>query len=105
MKVSFAGEWDRVWQTIEASAPGLDGTLKFVAAIIVAWVIIRWIKDSRNGGAGQKSKSIWMPLLGAAVLAAPGLLIPVFLTIADILVNLALGLVGGAAGIDTAPVE
>lgn len=97
-KVSVAAQWDEFWGTLTESNPQITGILSFVGIAIAAWAVIRWIMDARNGGATRAGKGpMWLLFLGLA-LTAPGMVIPLVLSVFDIVANLVLGLVGGAVG-------
>lgn len=100
MKISIADKWDDLWGTVEAAAPNLTNVLSFVGIALAVWAVVKWIMDSRNGGAGRASKPMTGMLVFALLLTAPGIVVPIALSIIDIIINLVLGLVGGAVGVD-----
>lgn len=100
-KINLAGGWDTVWSAIQSAIGNqLTALLTAVGVLIVVASLFKWMWDRRRsggGGMGQSSGVLWSLLVGAT-LSAPGLLIPIFLTILDAIANAVLGIWNSAAG-------
>lgn len=80
--VDLSGGWSQIWGRIAPELQGFDLFLIFLAVAIGAGVIIKYIYDSRRKGGGDV-RSLTVGLIVAGLLAAPGVIIPLLLVIAD----------------------
>lgn len=93
--VNLAGGWDDFWGGLKG-APGFEGIAALataLGAILVVGAVLKWLWEKRRGGGGGGKGSegiLWALALGA-VLAAPGGLIPLLLTVLDFVAN---GIIG-----------
>ncbi|WP_375000154.1 hypothetical protein [Aeromicrobium sp. CTD01-1L150] len=91
--INLRGGWDQLWSALRA-ASGFEQVLSLativgVMLVVVAFIGWLWKRKRSNGfsGAGSDSGGIWIAMIIGAVLAAPGLLFPIVLTIFDVIVN------------------
>lgn len=93
-EVDFSSGWDQVWSAISGSmGDGLTDLLTVVGVILVIFAIITWLWQRRRGGGGGGGGGLVYMIIIGAILAAPGAIIPAFLTIIDLVVNAALNLI------------
>lgn len=91
--VDLSGSWSQIWAKLSPELQGFSLFLVFVAVVLAAAMIGKYIIDSRRKGGGDaRSLSVW--LFVAALLAAPGLIIPVLLIVADGLIAIGVAIVG-----------
>lgn len=91
-KSNMAGAWAGVWSKITASVPQLPILLTIIALALVAFAAVKYLMQRRQGGGGNNTVLIWT-LAAAAAFAAPGMLFPLVLKLADGFINF-LGSVG-----------
>ncbi|WP_022894566.1 hypothetical protein [Agromyces subbeticus] len=91
--VNLSGAWDTLWGAIQgAIGSGIGLALTIIGLCLVLAAVLKWIFDRRRaGGTGQTSPMWWAIFIGA-ILAAPGAVIPILLTIVDALANAAVNL-------------
>lgn len=90
--VDFSGNWTRFWANAQSllteqqmSALGTIGVILVVASLIgMLW--------SRSRGRNSSSSGFLYTLAIGAVLASPGVIIPMALSVVDAIVNFVLGL-------------
>lgn len=86
--VDLVTGWTDVMTTLQG-VPGMAGIFRFCAAvgvIIIVAAVLKMLWDKRKGGGAGLSSLVW-PMVIGAVLAAPVVLIPVFLWVADFVIN------------------
>lgn len=94
-EVDFSSGWDQVWSAISGSmGEGLTDLLTVVGVLLVVFAIVVWFWQRRRGGGnnGGGSSGLIYTIIVGAILAAPGAIIPAFLTIIDLVANAALNL-------------
>ncbi|KYH44815.1 hypothetical protein ATK17_1732 [Branchiibius hedensis] len=91
---NMSGAWSGVWSKLTSSVPNLGTLLTLVALALVAFAIIKYLMDRRRGGGGNAQHLAWT-LVAAGVFAAPGLLFPLFLKLADGAINWGGSVLGG----------
>lgn len=98
---NFRGGWDKVWSAFTSGWVGFAAFLTVLGVICVIVAVITIIIAARRGGQGIKqamgAKSGGLLLIGL-VLAAPGVIFPMALGIADWLVAIGVNLVEMATG-------
>lgn len=94
--ITLVKGWTTVWSAVTSALGPLAAMLTAIGALLVVVSIVGYIWERRRGG-GNHSKLMYTLLIGA-ILAAPDLLIPLLLHIADFLANFVAGLLtkGGA---------
>lgn len=87
--INLSGSWNTLWSSVEgAIGSKLTTLMAVIGTLIVVLALVKWAWDRRRGqGGGQGSGAIWGALLVGAILSAPGVIIPVGLTIVDALAN------------------
>lgn len=87
--IDLAGGWNTLWGALNIP-PQMMTLLTVVGVIIVIIAVIKWIFDRKrqgSSGMGQSSGPVlWAALAGVAI-AAPALIIPIFLKIIDWIIN------------------
>lgn len=97
--VDLSGGWSRIWEVLGPEVQGLLLLMLAVGVFIALYAGIKFIYENRRRGGGDV-RELTVLLLVAALLAAPTALIPLILTIADILIAIfmaALSLAGVTA--------
>lgn len=90
--VDLSDAWSQIWAQLSPELQGFALFLIFVAVLIAAVTIGKYVFDSRRKGGGDaRSLGVWLFI--AALLAAPGLIIPVLLIIADGLIAIGIAIV------------
>ncbi len=95
--INLSGSWGQVWGAVQAAiGTKLTTLLSAVGVILVVGAVFKWLFERRRGGggafSGQASSGLLWTLAAGATLAAPGVLIPIFLTILDAIANAVIGL-------------
>lgn len=95
--IDLASSWEQVWGAVKgAIGSKLTTLLSAVGVILVVGALFKWLFERRRGGggafSGQASSGLLWTLAAGATLAAPGVLIPIFLTILDAIANAVIGL-------------
>lgn len=87
--IDLAGGWNTLWGALNIP-PAMMTLLTVVGVIIVIGAILKWVFERKRQGSqgmGQSSGPLlWAALAGVAI-AAPALIIPIFLTIIDWIIN------------------
>lgn len=85
-EIDLQGGWESFYNSVRSSVgSGLFDLLTGLGAVIVVIAILKWIWDKRRGGA--RSQGVLWAIVVGAILAAPGLIIPVMLGIIDTVAN------------------
>lgn len=88
-RANLSNAWSEIWEKVSPEIGGFAVFLVFVAIVIAVWQIVSFILANRRQGGGSGSvRSLVVWLLVAGVLAAPAALIPLFLILADGIINL-----------------
>lgn len=93
-KIDLRGSFDQFWNAI-TTGTGIGpilSLLSIVGVALIAFALVKWAWDRRRGGGGggQSSGAVWGALLVGALLSLPEILLPIFLTFLDVVVNGAL---------------
>ena len=91
--VDLKGGWAKVWSAIGTALGNLAGLLTAFGVIIVVFAVLKWLWDKRRGGGGQGNSTLGWAMGFGAILAAPGLLIPLTLGLVDVLINAVINIV------------
>ena len=93
--VNFQSGWSTVWKSVSGAVGAqLTTLLTAIGVVLVVFAIIRWLWDRRRSGfQGNHSGLLWTFGVGA-VLAAPDVVIPLLLGLADLITNAVIGLFG-----------
>lgn len=83
---NISGGWDRLWSAVTSGFPNLTLILNILALIIIVLAGLKWIWARKRGNGN--SKDVGMALVIGAILAAPGLLVPIALKVIDWLLNI-----------------
>jgi hypothetical protein len=103
-KINLSSGWTTFWEGISGSLGGLPTLMTAIGALLVVGAIGKWMWEKRRGGGGGggggggKSEGIIWALALGAMLAAPNLLIPIFLKTLDIVANGIVAVYNNAAG-------
>lgn len=87
-RVELTSQWASIWGSLTADVPNLGSILGLIAGAIVVVTLFRMV--SRKAGGGNVKVLMWW-LLIAAVLAAPGMIIPMALALVQLVMNLIVG--------------
>lgn len=94
-EVDMAGAWDEIWSAFTGAFDSdITTLLTVIGAILMIGAIIGFFWEKRRGGGGMggqgNSKLMWVLAVGA-LFAAPQVILPFLLTIADSVANFVLG--------------
>lgn len=92
LEVRLAEGWGKVWGALTSAWPGLSNFLNVLAVLFAAAGFLKWIWDRRRNPGQGDNKGLIGALLIAAALAAPDLLFPLMLWLADGVINWLLAL-------------
>jgi len=96
--VNFVSDWSGTMGALQ-SAPGVTQILlilTYVGVIIVVLALLRWLWDIRKAGSFRGTGThhkLFLSMMVGALLAAPTLVIPAFLTLLDLFTNAIIGIV------------
>ncbi len=90
-KVNFLSQWRALWAQLTAAlGPDVIRYLGWAGVGLIVWSLVRFIINKHQGGRGGTA-IVWTLLLGA-LLAAPGIIAPLLVRLAQWAVNAGLGL-------------
>lgn len=91
--VDLAGQWSSFWERVNQGGwDRLSQLMTWVGIILVISAVVGWAWKKRHGGGGGGSQAVmWAAGIGA-FLSAPQVVIPIVLTLVDLLANLVLRL-------------
>lgn len=84
--VDLSGAWDTVWSAISDSAGQQLTTFLTVVGVIVLVAALGAYVWGRMRKQGDLGKVLWAIVVGA-ILAAPGVIFPILLSIVDVIAN------------------
>lgn len=85
--IDLSGGWSKLWSAVQgALGSGLVGLLTAIGVIIVVFAVAKWFWDRKRNGGGD-SKGLFWALAVGMLFAAPEIVLPVALTIADAVAN------------------
>lgn len=94
--IDITSQWDGVWASVTAGAPGISNALTFVAGFVAIFAFLQWIWRSSKGN--RDNKSLLWGIGMACLLAVPSVIIPIALGVIELVCNVVLGVASGAAG-------
>lgn len=83
---NLSGGWSTLWGKITSAYPNLSPLMTSIGIIIVVLAAAKYVWEKRRGGGGNTNALVWSLVIGG-LLAAPGLLVPVILKLADSAIN------------------
>lgn len=83
--------WNNLWGAVSGGGK-LGVILAAVGVAIIVFAVLSWLWKKRNGGGGGMSGFPWMMILLGAILAGPSVVIPLILMIAQVIINIVIGL-------------
>lgn len=86
--VDFVSEWNTIWGAVGSALGPINGLLSLVGAILVVAAVVKWVWEKRKGSANHGP--LLHTIIIGAVLMAPNVVIPIFLTLIDAIVNAAI---------------
>lgn len=84
---NLKGAYETMWNSLTSAWPHLGDILTSIGAVIVAYALIKYFVQKRNGLQGGNTQHLWGSLLAALVFAIPGVIIPAFMGLADLALN------------------
>lgn len=96
LEVDLSGQWGTLWGAVKSAIPSISTILGMIALILVVVAIAAWIWGKRRNVKAGDNQAVIGALIVAAVFAAPDLVFPLLLTIADGLINFVIGIAQGA---------
>ncbi|MHB8318078.1 MAG: hypothetical protein ACYDEP_02430 [Acidimicrobiales bacterium] len=93
---NLAGGWQTINNAIQSAlGSGTTNLITLAGTLLVIVGVLGWLWERRKGGGSQGHQKLFWTIILGAVLAGPGLLIPIFLTLADFIVNAVANLLQG----------
>lgn len=89
---NLAGGWTNVFSKINSAFPGLMTLLTSLGVLVVVGAVGKYFWDKRRGGANASALG-WSLAVGG-LFAAPGLIVPICLRLADAAINAVAGIIG-----------
>lgn len=97
--VDFSGGWNTFWGAISGELGGVTTLLTVIGMLMVLGSVLGYIwMKRRNANVKDGLSGVFIVMFVGAVLAAPGALIPLVLTIVDWAANAVLALLQRLAG-------
>lgn len=104
--IDLQSKWGTFWSTLSTALGALSGVMTMLTIfgfVIIVVSLLKFLYEKRKsqgagGVAGQQAKPIYWALALGGVLIAPEVLIPIFLAVFDLLINLFINL-GNSAGV------
>jgi len=100
--INLAGQWTALWTKInQGDWATLSQLMTWVGIVLIVFAVGKFLWDKRRGGGGGMgcgSTSVVVAVVIGGLLSGPEVIIPVVLTIADLLVNLVVRILPGGAG-------
>lgn len=86
-EIDLSGSWDKVWSAVSG-----DSTITTLAAIVGVILVLAAIggfiwRKARGKGSEGAGRGLILTLLIGAILAAPSVVLPLLLGLADLLIN------------------
>ena len=98
--IDLAGSWTTAWTAISGPLGSFSSLMAVVGTLLVVGGLVGYIWERRRGGGGSHSKLIYTIVIGA-ILSAPGIVVPVLLTVVDFVVNALISLLSSTSGSGT----
>lgn len=92
-RIELVGPWNTLWGGITSSLGGgknFIGVVAVLGVILIVAGLITFLWQKRRGSGGNTKQLVMTTVIGA-LLAGPSVVIPLILTIAELLVNIVLG--------------
>jgi hypothetical protein len=98
--VNLAGGWNTLWAAISGAIGGqVMAIMTVIGVVLVVFAIGKYFFDKRRGGGVTQGLGVVMwTLVFGAILAAPQAIIPLVLTLLDLIINSILAIVTATAG-------
>ncbi|KAB1646173.1 hypothetical protein F8O06_05255 [Pseudoclavibacter sp. CFCC 14310] len=104
--INLQSKWGTFWGSVSSALSGVSGVMTMITIVGFIMIVLslgKFLYEKRKsqgagGIAGQQAKPIWWALALGGLLIAPEVLVPIFLGVFDILINLVINL-GNSAGI------
>lgn len=90
--VDLSGAWSQIWGRIAPELEGFDLFLIFLAIAIAVVGIVQYVYEGRRKGGGD-ARALTVVRVIAALCAAPAVIIPLLLLIADGLIAIDLAII------------
>jgi hypothetical protein len=95
--INLSGDWTSLWNPISSQLGPVMTILSWAGVLIVVGGVAKWAWDRKKGMPGRHGGVLWALAIGA-LLAAPGVVIPIILGLADVVVNAIAGALGSSGG-------
>lgn len=93
-KIDLAGNWDKLWNSLVSGggATFTTGLGMIGVAVVLTVLLIAVINKMRGKGSGLGGMT-WALIIGA-ICSAPTVVVPLILKLIDLIINLAIALIG-----------
>lgn len=92
-KVDLVSGWNTLWGGISSNFSGLSKVLAVIGVAIIVFSLVSHFWQRRRGGAMGGAGNLAVPLIIGALFAGPEVVIPLFLKLAEFVINVIIGLV------------
>ncbi|MGL5825514.1 MAG: hypothetical protein ACRCYU_11980 [Nocardioides sp.] len=100
--VDLSGSWKTLYDAVSGPAGPLLSLLAVVGVAIVVIALVKWAWERRrngfSGGGGRDSGAVWGALFVGVMLSAPTVLLPILLTVMDLIANGAISIWNSSSG-------
>jgi hypothetical protein len=90
--VNISGQWSTLWGAITSAAPSITGILSAVGALLIIMALVMWIVKRRTQRGMGDMTAVWGSAIVGALLLAPAVVIPLVLTVLDLIINIVISL-------------
>lgn len=96
--IDLSGSWSSFWDAVtNAAGPQLTNLMSVIGIGILVITLIAYFWQRARSKGGDAGKLGWAAAFGA-LLSAPGVLLPLLLTIVDLVGNALIGIFNSTAG-------
>jgi|SRR5579875_1345756 hypothetical protein len=87
--VDLSSSWDKIWSSLSSSTgfSSLQWVITLIGIILILGSILRWLWSRRTGGGQGGHQHVFWTIFVGAVLMLPDVLVPVLLTLVDVIIN------------------
>lgn len=94
--VNFRGAWNTFWASISGALGGITTLMAIIGTLMIVIAFVGWLWQKRKGGnMSGGAGGLLITLIIGAILASPGVLIPLVLGIFDFAANALIGFFRG----------
>lgn len=100
--LDLKGAWTTFWTTVSGDYTGsaIEKVVIILGIVLIGFSVIKYFWDKRRGNAGLRGHGAVLWSLGfGALIISPNLLVPFFLNLLQIVIDIAMNLINSAASV------